>query len=254
MIRNPYFLKYIVGLRPQLILHIGGHQGQDGLTYKHLVKSESQIIWAEPNPSNATIIRKRFPQQKVIEKLFWSQSDQEILFYETRESEKSSAIKPTLELMKSVVSASSYVTTTIDKELHGDLKEVLLVLDVQGGELEVLSGAHQTLDKTKWVILEIATSGIEYEKVPDENEIDAYMRQKGFAKSIYRESHNGHYKDQLYMKVSKFYLYLVTLLDSLFVEIRQMIHLFRNQHKPTSTWHCEVCSTRKNSRRRLVID
>ena len=241
MIRNPYFLKLILRVKPDLIMHIGGHHGQDGHGYKILIKNESRIYWAEPISTNAAIIRKLFPNQTVVEKLFWSRPDQNLKFYETSESEMSSAKIPKSQLMKSVVSTKNFLTTCIDAEIPRNTSKCLLVLDVQGGELEVLSGATESFNKIKWIILEITKLELDYEKVPKEVELDEYMKKMNFIKSIHRESHNGAYKDQLYIKTRTRNAFLISLSDWLFIKIRYSAHVIRFKHKPTRIWHCEIC-------------
>jgi FkbM family methyltransferase len=153
-------------------MHIGGHRGQDGHSYQVIMKDESRIIWAEPDIANAQVIQGKYPSQKVLTDVFWSEKNAEINFYKTKDSEKSSAKKPIEKLTETVVEELKLLTTTIDNEMPKDAKKCLLVLDVQGGEIEVLRGGSETFNQVKWIVLEVTANGAEYENVPTEMQLD----------------------------------------------------------------------------------
>ena len=229
-------------MRPDLVMHIGGHKGQDGFEYRVLTRNDARIIWAEPNLANAEIIRKKFPDQQVLNMLFWSKKNQFINFYETLDSQKSSAKKPVGDLARSVVNETMLQSTTVDDKIPKSSKKALMVLDVQGGEMEVLQGARKSFQKIKWVILEITSTGIEYEDIAVENNLDLLLAIHGFRKSIYRQSHNNEYKDQLYVRASKNQIIFMRLLDSSLIFLREFLHFVRRGHLLTNTWHCSRCS------------
>ena len=241
MIRNPYYLKYILRVNPDLVMHIGGHRGQDGHNYQVIMKEESRIIWAEPDIANAQVIQEKYPSQKVLTSVFWSEKNMEINFYKTRDSEKSSAKKPIDMLTETVIEEITLRTTTIDSEIPKDTKKCLLVLDVQGGEIEVLRGASGSFNRVKWIVLEVTSNGVEYENVPTEIQLDSLLNSKGFRKSISRISHNGDYKDQLYLRDGKVKSSILMMVDLMFIQARKVFHVFRFGHLSTTEWHCSQC-------------
>ena len=242
MIRNPYYLKYILRVNPDLVMHIGGHRGQDGHSYQVIMKDESRIIWAEPDIANAQVIQRKYPSQKVLTDVFWSEKNVAINFYKTKDSEKSSAKKPIDKLTETVVEEITLRTTTIDNEMPKDTEKCLLVLDVQGGEIEVLRGGSGSLSQVKWIVLEVTSNGVEYENVPTEIQLDSLLKSEGFRKSISRISHNGDYKDQLYLRSGKIKSSILMMMDSIFILSREFFHLFRNGHRRTTAWHCSRCN------------
>ena len=241
MIRNPYYLKYILRVNPDLVMHIGGHRGQDGHNYQVIMKEESRIIWAEPDIANAQVIQEKYPSQKVLTDVFWSEKNMEINFYKTKDSEKSSAKKPIDMLTETVVEEITLRTTTIDSEIPKDTKKCLLVLDVQGGEIEVLRGASGSFNHIKWIVLEVTSNGVEYENVPTEIKLDSLLKSKGFRKSNSRISHNGDYKDQLYLRDGKVKSSILMMVDLMFIQARQVSHVFRFGHLSTTEWYCSQC-------------
>ena len=242
MIRNPYYLKYILRVNPDLVMHIGGHRGQDGHSYQVIMKEESQIIWAEPDIDNARVIQGKFPSHKVLTDVFWSEKNVDINFYKTIDSEKSSAKKPIDKLTETVVEEIMLQTTTIDHEMPKDTKKCLLVLDVQGGEIEVLRGASGSFTQVKWIVLEVTSNGGEYENVPTEIQLDSLLKSEGFRKSISRISHNGDYKDQLYLRDGKIKSSILMMVDIVFIQARNVFHVIRFGHLSTTVWHCSQCN------------
>ncbi len=242
MIRNPYYLKYILRVNPDLVMHIGGHRGQDGHSYQVIMDEESRIVWAEPDIANARVIQGKFPSQKVLTDVFWSEKNMSIKFYKTEDSAKSSAKKPIDKLTETVVEEITFRTTTIDYEMPNEVKKCLLVLDVQGGEMEVLSGATESFSQIKWIVLEVTSNGVEYENVPTETQLDLFLESQGFTKSIFRISHNGDYKDQLYLRSWKIKSSILVMVDSVFIHGREVFHVFRYGHRRTTAWHCSRCT------------
>ncbi len=244
MIRNPYYLRFILQVKPDLIMHIGGHRGQDGHGYQIIMDNECRIIWAEPDLDNARVIQEKFPAQKVLTDVFWSKKDLYVNFYKSKNSEKSSAKKPIDKLAETIIEEIELRTTTIDEEMPKETKKCFLVLDVQGGEMEVLRGASKSFDQVKWIVLEITSRGVEYENVPSEKELDLLLRSKGFRKSIFRNSHEGNYKDQLYLKSGITKATFLFLIDSIFILSGASFHVIRYGHKRTTIWHCSQCVRR----------
>lgn len=228
-------------MNPDLIMHIGGHKGQDGTHYRILTRNDQRVIWAEPNQTNADHIRRKFPNQQVLAKVIWSKKNETVVFYETKNSQKSSVKKPLENLLKTVINKTSLITTTIDEEMPEYSKKCLLVVDVQGGEIEVLKGAKESFPRIKWIVLEITSKGIEYENVSTEDSLDRFLEMYGFVKSFSRSSHNGEYKDQLYIHAGIFRIQYYLYVDYIHIFVRKFVHFVKFGHHLTSTWHCSRC-------------
>lgn len=56
---------------------------------------------------------------------------------------------------------------------------ILVKIDVQGHEVEVLKGAHRTLDHTEILLVEVSTQRI-YENSPLAHEVVSYLGERGF--------------------------------------------------------------------------
>lgn len=238
MIRNPRILKWMMLISPSTVLHIGAHYGQD--RGKYLQLGVERIIWGEASNENATRLKKLFPKDKVVERIFWDKPDLDLKFYNTANSENSSAIKP---LEMNNIEVSSHQTVTVDEIMSPlvNSEKLMIVLDVQGAEMHVLNGALKTLKITDYVVLEVALKSQGYEEMPTENEVDNFMKNEKFFKSIKRISHEGSYKDQLYVK-NKYQNILIKIVDQATKIVRILVHQIRFSHSPTSQHNCDICN------------
>jgi hypothetical protein len=155
-------------------------------------------------------------------------------------------MKPLNNNIKILEEITNVETTTLDFEfLDIDLgKNIFMVLDVQGAELEVLNGGQGLLERVKYLVIEVSQD-IENEYSVQDNynfKVFEFMQEIGFKKSICRPSHDLSYVDQLYLKSNNFNLYLINLLDNIISIISKVFHFISKKHLKTSSWNCEVCN------------
>ena len=81
MIRNPRILKWMMFISPSIVLHVGAHHGQDRQSYKKL--GVEKIIWGEASKENAVKLKSLYPEDVVVERIFWEKSDLHINFFNT---------------------------------------------------------------------------------------------------------------------------------------------------------------------------
>jgi FkbM family methyltransferase len=226
-------------IRPETVIHIGAHFGQDRTSYINL--GATKIIWGEGSDETAEILAKRYPEDRVIKRIFWDQPNEVIRFYNSNDSANSSAIKP---LKEKGFQVSEAMTTTIDQEFGSQeflRKNLMIVVDVQGAELLVLKGAKRTLRATKYLVIEIALKSQGYEVTPSEDELDSMLAEFGFIKSVHRKSHENSYKDQLYVKSQTLKCW-IAFADTCTLKVRFVLHAVKFKHSPTSNHNCEICN------------
>lgn len=227
MIRNPIVLKYIFRIRPDFVYHIGAHHGQDGPQYKKL--GVKQICWGEASSDSAHVIAKKYPLDIVVNKIFWSKAGEKITFYESDKPETNSTHPYKVESEKSLnVRSNQGQTTSVDETARqfGVSKKSLLVIDVQGAELEVLQGSLKTLKIIRNCIIEISIVNSLYIEVSKETELVLFLAENGFYPSIKRFSHDYSYYDQLFTKQRNFYMRLSKVIDLLFNYLIQILKFF----------------------------
>lgn len=217
MIRNPAVLKLLFGIKPDIVYHIGAHHGQDGPQYQKL--GVKQICWGEASIESANIISDRYPSDIVVNKIFWKNAGENIIFHESDKSETNSTHAYRVELENLLNVRSHFgLTTTLDETVKqfGVSKKSLLVLDVQGAELEVLQGSRESLKVIRNLIIEISMLNSLYVEVSGEHELVLFLAENGFHPSIKRFSHDRTYYDQLFTKRLLFPRLLSKLVDALF--------------------------------------
>ena len=216
MIRNPLVLKYIFRIRPDIVYHIGAHHGQDGPQYKKL--GAKLLCWGEASNDSAKVIAAKYPLDIVVNKIFWSIAGEKITFYESDKPETNSTHSYKAESEKLLnVRSNLGQTTSLDEtaKQFGVSKKSLLVLDVQGAELEVLQGSHETLKVIRNCIIEISVVNSLYVEVSEETELVLFLAENGFYPSIKRFSHDHSYYDQLFTKQRKSLILLSEVIDLL---------------------------------------
>ena len=174
------------------IIHAGAHLGQEMHVYKSLGLNE--IVWIEANPNIFFQLKKLISNesnQRAIQACLWSKNDFEVEFNIAGNQESSSSIlepylisasHPEVLLKKKII----LKTRTLDSIVFPDLvakKESdyrILVLDVQGAELEVLKGAERFLSEIDSVFLELSNRKL-YKGNSSIKKITEFMRQREFS-------------------------------------------------------------------------
>ena len=131
MIRHPLILKHIFRIKPDIVYHIGAHQGQDGPQYRKL--GARKICWGEASAESAKIITDKYPSDIVVNKIFWMNAGENITFYESDKPETNSTHAYESELLNKLnVRSRIGLTTSLYETSNqfGISRKSLLVLDV----------------------------------------------------------------------------------------------------------------------------
>lgn len=225
MIRHPLILKYIFRIKPDIVYHIGAHQGQDGPQYRKL--GARKICWGEASAESAKIITDKYPSDIVVNKIFWMNAGENITFYESDKPETNSTHAYKSELLNKLnVRSRIGLTTSLDETSNqfGISRKSLLVLDVQGAELEVLHGSIETLKIIENLIIEITLHNSTYEEVSKESELKLFLAKNGFYPSIKRFSHDYSYYDQLFTKRGMLFRQTSEIIDHIFHTLKKLFN------------------------------
>ena len=240
MLRNSFFMRNVLLIKPDLIIHVGADKGSDREEYSKL--GAKKVIWLEADPENVNYLRKTYPDDQTISGIVSNEETSRKPFYLMENSALSSAIPP-IDMNSTAFEKTIFVNShKLDSviELHNH-KQIILVVDVQGAEEQVLDGAKKTLSKTKFVIIEIAQKSMGYIYQPSFDSILARLAGFGFKSSINRISHDDSYRDVLFVKSSWMYLFWIKYLDKVFDKVMRLRHFMQEKHFPKRHYFCETC-------------
>lgn len=144
------------------VVDVGSNVGQWANALLDLVTPQ-KLIMIEPGPASFSALRNRFGELPNVElhNLAIGGSNGVITLRVTRDSTGASVLPPRDEMREliggnwAVESEIEVPMRTLDSLLAGLPEISLLKIDVQGYEREALSGASETLRKTKFVLIEL---------------------------------------------------------------------------------------------------
>ena len=144
------------------VVDIGANVGQWSGMLLNCINPQKLII-AEPIPDAFALLRQKFGSKSNVELHNVALGDHEGVakLQITRDTTGASFLQPRQEMRAlvgsnwTVASEIEVKMTTLDRLLAGLSEISLLKIDVQGYEKPVLSGAKQTLRKTKFILIEL---------------------------------------------------------------------------------------------------
>ncbi len=192
-------------ISPTQIIHVGAWQGLDVPEYKAL--GIPKITLVEAMPDMASTLRKRYghdEQIQIIEAAASDTSNKTVSFYPLNYG-SSSLLKPKIESLQHVfadfkeIEPIAVKTMKIDEIVINVTETVMLIIDVQGAELQVLKGSTITLKKTALIKVEVSTVAY-YEGQTYQNEITDFLRGYGFIPVSKRISKKIGQGDAIFLK------------------------------------------------------
>ena len=185
------------------VIHAGAHLGQEAKLYRSCGIDE--VLWIEANPE--TIDELRANVQQFGHRVAWAclaATSGDIVVFNVAASASgdnrgmSSSVLPFgvhLERYPHVryISQVELTTSTLDEVVaeHGATRSNLLVVDVQGYELQVLQGAAETLRHTDCVYSEVNVEEL-YLGGALLPELDGFLAERGFARVATRMQGSQH--------------------------------------------------------------
>lgn len=191
------------GMQIRGIVHCGAHQGQEYMTYK--VLGIRNIVFIEPcaNAFNALVASfEECEDVKLFNCACGAEEGQATMYTETANTGMSnSLLKPAkhLEQYPSIqfTGTEDVEVKTLDSLDFDKRKYNMLVMDVQGFELEVLRGSLGTLGEIDYIYCEVNRDEV-YEKCAKVWELDTWLHDFGFTRV--ETSWAGNWGDSIYIK------------------------------------------------------
>ena len=187
-----------------LVVHCGAHLAEELAEYKHF--NFDPVIWIESAPNLIEKIEEKIsklPEHQVIEATLWSVSGEQRCLNIANNSLSSSLLPfgthsltyPQIEYVERV----EIRTVKLDDLKIRASKDFLMVLDLQGCEFEVLLGAVNTLQKCKYVYVEVSKNGL-YEGSKSWESITHLLEDYRFKLVDWQYSDHLNWGNALYMK------------------------------------------------------
>jgi FkbM family methyltransferase len=197
---------------PQTVLLVGAWEGREVKDFLEVGVQQAYLFEAEPSANK--LLKEHYGQDSrvhLFEGAITSKAG-EIKKFHILNHGSSSLLSPNLNQLKRILpdflveSEIQVRTLTLDSSLQNYWKywsknqlNVLLILDIQGGELEALIGAPELLKRVGWIQSEVSTA----ELYQDQNtlmQLDEYLKEKGFNRVSTRIYPDRNHGDALYFR------------------------------------------------------
>ena len=179
--------KYNIG--KEGILHCGANRSQERQAYKEL--GIQKVVWVEAIPEiaqSAAELLVPYKNQCIVEACLGSEDGKEVVFNVANNEGQSSSIlplgthkiaHPEVFYTRSFTTSTTRLDTLIDELRLQVNNNWVLVLDLQGSELDALIGCDKELNKFGAVYLEVNEAHL-YEGCALKDEVIAYLNKFGF--------------------------------------------------------------------------
>jgi FkbM family methyltransferase len=198
-------LERLCGVRANHVIHVGAWEGVDVNDYLELEIPRITLI--EALPEKAKLLRTKFKTYENVEVLEYAASDKsgELVTFYPLNYGSSSLLKPNLDSLREIfadfteMEAIKVQTLKLDDITTSSVDQIMLIIDVQGAELQVLKGSVSALGKTILIKVEVSTVAY-YEGQSYQSQIEQFLRSHGFVKISQRISKTMGQGDAIFVR------------------------------------------------------
>jgi FkbM family methyltransferase len=188
-------------VKPNGVLHVGAHKGEESSEYQKY--NWGNVVWVEAQPDLALELLSRLPSQEniIIEAAVWDVSGIQLEFNIASNGESSSLLDfgshaesyPQIKYESSITVSTKRLDEIIPTKRFADFLNV----DVQGVELKALKGLGSRIREFNWVYTEVNKSEV-YKDCTLIWELDDYLIGEGFKRVSTRWVFGKGWGDALY--------------------------------------------------------
>lgn len=206
---SPKDLERLCGVHPTHVIHVGAWEGVDVPNYLELKIPRITLI--EALPEKAKLLRTKYVTYENVEVLEYAASDKsgEIVTFYPLNYGSSSLLKPNLDSLREIfadfkeMEAIKVQTMKLDDITSSSVDQIMLIIDVQGAELQVLKGATSALRKTLLIKVEVSTVAY-YAGQSYQSQIEQFLKAHDFVKISQRISKTMGQGDAIFVKKEDF--------------------------------------------------
>ena len=170
------------------IIQVGAHKGGE---LEYIESISSNILLFEPQKNIFEELKRKIKIGTIAENFaLGSENNKECLMFKefNNDCQSSSLLKPALHLKQypsiQFTASETVEVKTLDSYLEESTQEYnILMIDVQGFELNVLKGAENTLPNIDYILCEVNRQEL-YENCARVEEIDNYLSSFGFNRIV----------------------------------------------------------------------
>ena len=187
MLISPTRLRRWFGVSPSGVLHVGAHHAEEFEDYRKA--RFGPTIWIEGQTDLLPLIREVILGSKdtVIEAVAWSETGKELTFQVTSETQSSSLYGLADHLVEypqiQTTEERKVTTVRLDEVLPAKAPFDFVTLDIQGAELEALTGMGDLIRQVRWIFTEVNRREM-YAGIPLVAELDEFLSQQGFRRVV----------------------------------------------------------------------
>ena len=179
-------LRDIWDVKPTGVLHVGAHEAEELEAY--LKTKWIPITWIEAQPSKIEFLQKKLPKESnyLINAAIWGTSNERLTLKITNNTESTSLLDLDTHALRHpevVVESTHEVATITLDDLNLPTEVDYLSLDIQGSELQALTGYQRGIKNIKWVYTEVNKEAL-YKGCAIVEEIDSFLAKEGFKREL----------------------------------------------------------------------
>lgn len=201
MLISPKLIHRVYKIKPNGVLHVGAHDGEEQDDYDKL--GWGPVTWIEAMPNKVERLHRLINSpNRVIEACVWDSNETEMILHEANNSQATSLLELGTSLSRypeiEVVREIKVLTKRLDS-LELDFNRIdFLNLDIQGAELQALKGMGPKIFEISYVYSEVNRESV-YKGCALIAEMDDFLSQKGFTRIDTIWTNNG-WGDALWVK------------------------------------------------------
>jgi FkbM family methyltransferase len=188
---------------PKAVLHIGAHLGEESSDYNAYFNTP--VIWIEAQPNLCKKLKRDLAKDinLIIEACIFDEDNKLMSFNLSTNSQSSSLLKFGTHLSKypdiKVTETFTIKTKRLDTIFAHKRIPDFINLDIQGVELRALKSLGLMIDQVKFIYTEV-NKGFVYKNCDQIQDIDRYLKLKGFHRLATRWVIEGGWGDALYVR------------------------------------------------------
>lgn len=193
-------------LRIRGVLHIGAHECEELDDYLKEGIDKDNIYWIEAMEDKVELM-KTLKNAKIYQALIDIEDDKEVKFNITNNGQSSSMLDfgshakyyPQIKIVDNKQLKTTRLDTFIKKNRIPIEKINFLNIDIQGKELDALKSMKDYIQHVQYIYVEINTEKV-YKNCALLNEIDEYLKEKGFSRVVCQMHGDHGWGDALYIR------------------------------------------------------